>query len=86
MQRSKPEPEMRRCGCGRPSEDATTSVYRSTNGRFIFHRCECGLEWTEQLVTFDRSQPISSDEVLEVHEWLASFEGPISQLLGLQTL
>jgi hypothetical protein len=60
-------------------------VYRSQTGRFIFHRCDCGNEWTEHLVSVDPSEPVSSDEVLEVHEQLARFEGPISLLLGLKT-
>jgi hypothetical protein len=60
-------------------------VYRSQTGRFIFHRCDCGTEWTEQLATVDPSEPVSSDEVLEVHEQLARFEGPISLLFGLKT-
>ena len=84
MQRRKPEPEKARCDCGRALADASTNVYRSIKGRFIFHRCECGTEWTEHQASVDRSQPISSDEVLEVHERLARFDGPINQLLGLK--
>ena len=84
MQQRKPEPEPARCDCGRALADASTNVYRSPNGRFIFHRCECGTEWTEHQASVDRSQPISSDEVLAVHEHLAGFAGPISQLLGLK--
>ena len=85
MQRRKPEPEKSECACGRSRADAALNVYRSPHGRFIFYRCECGNEWTEHQASVDRSEPISSDEVLEVHESLARFEGPISQLLGLKT-
>ena len=84
MQRRKPEPETARCDCGRDLADASILVYRSSNGRFIFHRCECGAEWTENQASVDPSQPITSDEVLEVHECLARFEGPINELLGLK--
>jgi len=84
MQRRKPEPETARCDCGRALADASTNVFRSHNGRFIFHRCECGAEWTEHQASVDPSEPISSDEVLEVHECLHRFDGPISQLLGLK--
>ena len=85
MQRRKPEPEKSRCDCGRSRVDAARNVFRSQHGRFIFHRCECGNEWTERHENVDRSEPISSDELLEVHESLARFDGSISQLLGLQT-
>jgi hypothetical protein len=86
MQRRKPEPERSRCTCGRSRRDAATTVYRSSQkGRFIYHRCECGIEWTEHQVSVDPSEPISSDELLEVHEQLAGFDGPISLLLGLKT-
>ena len=81
MQRRKPEPE-NRCACGRPLVDAAANLYRSHNGRFMFHRCECGIEWTEHQASVDPNEPISSDEVLEVHECLARFDGSISQLFG----
>jgi hypothetical protein len=42
------------------------------------------VEWTEHHASVDPSEPISSDEVLEVHEHLARFDGPISQLFGLK--
>jgi len=61
-------------------------MYRSLNERFIFHRCACGNEWTEQEASVDPRDPISGDEVLKVHECHASFDGSISQLLGLRAL
>jgi hypothetical protein len=36
------------------------------------------------MASADPSEPISSDEVLEVHECLKRFDGPISELLGLK--
>ena len=84
MQKSKPEPDATRCQCGRETAAAAVSVYRSLAGRFIFSRCECGAEWTERLQAIDPSQAISLDEVLEVHEQLAGFEGSLSELIGAQ--
>jgi hypothetical protein len=47
----------------------------------MFHRCECGVEWTEHHVDIDPTDPVSSDEVIEVHSRLAKFEGSIAELL-----
>jgi len=47
----------------------------------MFHRCECGTEWTEHRMDVDPTDPVSSDEVLEVHKQLAKFEGSIAELL-----
>jgi hypothetical protein len=58
------------------------TVYRSPVAEFVFHRCPCGLEWTERRDGIDRSEPVSTDEVIEVHQCLAAFEGPLSELLG----
>jgi len=55
-------------------------MYRSHTDLCIFHRCECGEEWTEHR-DIDPTEPISSDEVIEVHNRLASFEGSVSELL-----
>lgn len=51
----------------------------------MFHRCECGTEWTEHLTDIDPTDPVSSDEVIEVHRQLAKFEGPIAELLEKPT-
>jgi hypothetical protein len=51
----------------------------------MFHRCECGAEWTEHLTDVDPTDPVSSDEVIEVHKRLAKFEGSISDLLKAPT-
>lgn len=81
MQKSKPGPEPT-CVCGRSRAEAAAAVYRSPVAEFVFHRCPCGLEWTERRAGFDRSEPVSTDEVIEVHMCLAAFEGPLSALLS----
>lgn len=81
MQRSKLEPEKGKCICGRPLKAAAIYTYRSRTDRFLFHRCECGKEWTEHQQDIDPRDPVTSDEVIEVHKRLAKFEGSIAELL-----
>lgn len=81
MQRSNLEPGKGRCVCGRKLEDAAFYIYRSHIDRYIFRRCECGTEWTEHQTDIDPTDPVSSDEVIEVHTRLAKFDGSISELL-----
>jgi hypothetical protein len=70
-----------RCSCGRWLAAAATYSYRSRTDRYLFHRCECGNEWTEHQTGIDPTDPVSSDEVIEVHTRLAKFAGSISELL-----
>jgi len=72
-------PEGKRCRCGRPERVKIVS-YRSSSGSYRFHRCECGTEWTEHMAQVDRTVPVSGDELLEVHVFLASFEGKLTDL------
>lgn len=81
MQRSKQEPERSKCACGRRLKDASVYIYRSHGDRYTFHRCECGMEWTVHHQDVDPQDPVSSDEVIEVHKQLAKFEGSIAELL-----
>lgn len=81
MQRSKLEPDKGKCACGRPAKDAEVYIYRSHTDRYLFHRCECGTEWTEHQTDVDPTDPVSSDEVIEVHKQLAKFAGSIAELL-----
>ena len=81
MQKSKVEPDRGKCACGRRKKDASVYIYRSHQDRYLFHRCECGTEWTEHQTAIDPTEPISSDEVIEVHKQLSKFEGSISDLL-----
>jgi hypothetical protein len=81
LQKSKVEPDKGKCACGRRKKDAAVYTYRSRTDRFLFHRCECGSEWTEHRTDIDPLDPVSSDEVIEVHKRLAKFEGSIAELL-----
>ena len=81
MQKSKLEPEKGKCACGRRLKDASIYLYRSHSDCYVFHRCECGTEWTEHQRDIDLAEPVSSDEVIEVHKRLAKFEGSIADLL-----
>ena len=82
MQKRKLERETLICRCGRELKAAAANTYRSPLGvRFVFHRCECGLEWTEQFQDVDRSEPITGDELLTVHEVLVAYEGTLPGLL-----
>ena len=82
MQRSKQEPEKQsKCACGRRLKDASIYIYRSHGDRYLFHRCECGVEWTVHQMDVDPQDPVTSDEVIEVHKRLAKFEGSIAELL-----
>ena len=81
MQKSKLEPDRGKCACGRRKNEASVYTYRSHTDRYLFHRCECGTEWTEHLTDIDMTDPVSSDEVIEVHRRLAKFEGSIAELI-----
>lgn len=69
-----------RCRCGRPQRTARVMSYRSLTGSFRFHRCECGTEWTERVMLVDRTVPVTTDELLDVHLLLAEFEGKLTDL------
>ena len=81
MQTPKLEPDKSKCVCGRHVSEAAVYIYRSRTDRYLFHRCECGAEWTEHQNDIDPRDPVSSDEVIEVHKQLAKFEGSIADLL-----
>jgi hypothetical protein len=74
-------PEGEQCTCGRPERTVRVVKYRSHAGDFRFHRCDCGTEWTERLAKVDPTQPVTSDEILDVHLLLARFEGRIVDLI-----
>jgi hypothetical protein len=81
LEKPKPEQEAGKCVCGRELKDASACVYRSHKRSYVFHRCECGVEWTEHRTEIDPTDPVNSDEVIEVHRRLATFEGSMSELL-----
>jgi hypothetical protein len=81
LQKSNSEPAIGICVCGRKLDEADVYVYRSHTDRCLFHRCACGVEWTEHQTGIDPTDPVSSDEVIAVHICLTTFEGSISELL-----
>jgi hypothetical protein len=81
MQNSRVQPgDGGSCACGRKLAEAVVYLYRSRSDTCIFHRCECGAEWTEHRTDMDPTDPISSDEVIEVHARLATFKGSMPEL------
>ncbi len=81
MQKSQSESQRGKCACGRRLRDASIYIYRSHGDRYLFHRCECGMEWTVHQADIDPTDPVTSDEVIEVHKRLSTFEGSIAELL-----
>lgn len=87
MQSSKPDDDPGPgCACGRSLKEAAASIYRSQASVFLFHRCPCGREWTERRDGYDPAQPISGDEVIEVHQALRRFRGSIDEMLRLHSV
>ena len=71
------------CVCGRRRDAASSFTHQSNVATYVYHRCECGLEWTETRSTVvDRSEPVSTDEVLEVHQSLLEYEGSLRDLVS----
>ena len=86
MQESKLGPESSAvCACGRRRDAASSFVHQSNVATYVYHRCECGAEWTESRPSLDRNQPVSSDEVLEVHTSLLGYEGTLRDLVAPPT-
>lgn len=82
MPQTHQDPEKASCQCGRPLSAADVASYTSPAWRYLFWRCLCGREWTVRQQGVDPTAPISADEVLEVHQRLAGFRGPLRELLG----
>ena len=71
-----------KCSCGRPTEQASWVVQRINETRYTYFRCECGKEWTKvELDDHKQNDPITSGEVIAVHERLLRFEGTLKDLL-----
>lgn len=85
MQKPKLGPEFARCACGRSRAEAQIYVHQAAVALYVYHRCECGAEWTESRPAVDRTEPVSSDEVLEVYQQLSTFEGSFRQLIEKPT-
>lgn len=57
--------KVRRCECGRPWSQCVYVVQRTSHLRLSHYRCTaCSREWT---VREDLAEPVSIDEVLDVH-------------------
>ena len=82
MQQPKLGPEPSVCACGRRRDAASSFIHQSNVATYVYHRCECGAEWTESRPSMDRSEPVSIDEVLEVHTSLLAFEGGLRDLVA----
>lgn len=62
----------RKCACGRLLADAEVHVLQLHSRHFTYHRCVCGVEWTEtETIAFERDDVVTSGEVLAVHERMA---------------
>jgi hypothetical protein len=79
---NKPPRNERRCDCGRLRSEAEVNVLRLRSSRHTYHVCACGAEWTDNADAVNLLDPISSEEVLSVHERLDGFEGTFGELLG----
>lgn len=88
-QHSSPEVELSRkliqseqgtCTCGRPFTDTAVYTYRSRTHVHRYFLCRCGSEWTETEAVFDLTEPVSSDEVIEVHTLLAASGGSFADM------
>lgn len=82
MQKPKLEPEPSVCACGRRRDAAASYIHQSGVATYVYRRCECGAEWTESRPGVDHREPVSMDEVLEVHTALARFEGDLRVLVA----
>lgn len=71
------------CGaCGTAVSADGIRTYSRGEERFVFYRCSCGSEWTDQLPGVDRSHAVSADEVLDVHQRLLFYRGGLKDLIS----
>jgi hypothetical protein len=59
------------CRCDRAEASHRVVSYRGSRASYRYHRCDCGEEWTERLSRIDRAEPITGDELLDIHLTLA---------------
>lgn len=69
-----------RCACGRAPHEQTLTTYRSISGTYLFHRCPCGIAWTEHRADPEHPGPPTSTAVREVHEHFQAFHGLLREL------
>jgi hypothetical protein len=72
---TQPFPRNERCVCGRDPADALVTRFSSITGTYSFHRCACGVEWTERVANPDGPEPACRDVVLEAHQHFKDFHG-----------
>jgi hypothetical protein len=70
-----------RCPCGRWPAGHRVVSYRGSSASYRYHRCDCGTEWTERLTCIDRAQPITGDELLDVHLALARDDLALAEII-----
>jgi hypothetical protein len=68
-------PPTRRCACGRDPKETALTTFRSISGTYQFHRCPCGMEWTEHLPFSGIPLPPNGERVMEFHQHLRTLRG-----------
>ena len=70
-----------RCECGRGWDQCIHLIQRSGDTRFTWYRCQgCNREWEVVETVDDLADPVSSDEVLEVHRLLTATDLTLGEL------
>lgn len=59
-----------KCECGRKWSECVYVVQRSGQNRWIHYRCICSREWTVHEMDADPADPVTSDEIIELHRIL----------------
>lgn len=68
--------------CDHPERLVATVVQHSGNKRLSHHRCtRCSLEWTDTEQTPPLDEPVTTDEVIEVHEVMSGDNVSLEDLL-----
>lgn len=68
--------------CGRSLGTADIHTLALGAARKAWYTCAaCGFEWQQVWRSVDRSERVTADELLAVHEALGDFEGPLTDLL-----
>jgi hypothetical protein len=76
---SQPSTDDRGCACGRGPQETMVTSFRSISGTYLFHRCPCGIEWTERMAAPEQPPPSSGTVVREFHEHFHAFHGAMRE-------
>jgi hypothetical protein len=68
-----------RCGCGRDPQETAVTSFRSISGTYLFHRCPCGIEWTEHVAAPELPSSTHGPAVREFHEHVHAFHGAMRE-------